>query len=129
MGRRVNGQLGYNVSASVSSTTSMKIKNFTDLTFSIAVTGEILEKTLFTESVNKPSSGNNGGGGTGEVQNQFTFASASAEWSVPHSFGYKPAVEVLDSTGTSIEGCVQHISDNLLRVSFLVPMTGTVAVT
>jgi hypothetical protein len=54
----------------------------------------------------------------------------SNEWIVNHNFGRKPtAVQVLSTGGVEILADIVHISDNQLRVFFVLPFSGVVRAT
>jgi hypothetical protein len=59
------------------------------------------------------------------VSATFTQAAASATWDITHSLGYVPSVMVTDSAGTVVEGDVEVISTNHLRLLFTAPFSGT----
>ena len=51
--------------------------------------------------------------------------SASAvEWEIKHGLGFQPNVTVMDSGGSTIEGELEHLSKNELRVIFSAPISG-----
>lgn len=47
-------------------------------------------------------------------------------WMVTHDLSYRPAgVRTVDSAGTEVEGAVSYPSDNVVRIDFAVPFSGT----
>jgi hypothetical protein len=66
--------------------------------------------------------GLNGSGATTFV---FTQVSASASWHITHNLQTYPAVVVVDSGGTVVEGDIQHHSVNDCTVSFAVAFAGS----
>jgi hypothetical protein len=50
---------------------------------------------------------------------------ASTDWTVPHGLGKKPAVSVVDSGDTQVEGDVEYVDDNTLILHFSVPFSGS----
>jgi hypothetical protein len=55
------------------------------------------------------------------VHNQGT---TSATWSILHNLGWYPNVTIIDSAGTTVEGDVSHISQNLVSITFSGAFTG-----
>jgi hypothetical protein len=55
------------------------------------------------------------------VHSQLTPAST---WDVAHNLGKRPAVSVVDSGGTQVEGDVDYIDDNHVQLNFGVPFGG-----
>ncbi len=64
-----------------------------------------------------------GGGGGQHFEETFT---ATTTKTVTHSFGEKPQVTVLDSTGDEIEVEVSHTDDNVLVLTFVGTLTAAV---
>lgn len=54
----------------------------------------------------------------------FNQASPSAEWTINHNMGYKPAVSVRDSGGSEVEAEILHITVNQTKVYFASPQAG-----
>lgn len=67
-----------------------------------------------------------GMGGGNYTHNQ---ASAQTVWTIPHSLGRRPAVSILDSEGRVVHADVQHLSDDVVSITFSVPMLGTAELT
>ncbi len=63
------------------------------------------------------------GGGTTFPQ------SSSTLWTINHNFGYRPAVELIDSAGNEIDAEIRHLSANTVQVTFLVPTAGIARLT
>src|SRR4051794_35319013 len=55
----------------------------------------------------------------------FTQGSPSASWTITHNLGYYPAVTVVDSSGNEVEGSVQYLSINQVRVTFSAAFSGS----
>jgi hypothetical protein len=50
---------------------------------------------------------------------------ASTEvWEIRHGLGFHPNVTVLDSGGSTVEGELEYLSKNTLRVIFSAPISG-----
>jgi hypothetical protein len=45
-------------------------------------------------------------------------------WEIGHGLGFYPNVTVMDSGGSQIEGELEHLSKNTLRVTFSAPISG-----
>lgn len=66
-----------------------------------------------------------GGGGTSVFVYDQTLSSTT--WGpITHNLGGKPAVTVTDTAGTTIEGLIDYLSDNVLTVYFNNATSGTV---
>lgn len=50
------------------------------------------------------------------VHNQTT---AAAEWTVTHGLNGYPSVTVIDSAGTVVEGGIEYLSQNIVRLTFV----------
>ncbi|MCK5919390.1 MAG: hypothetical protein KAG66_00510 [Methylococcales bacterium] len=55
---------------------------------------------------------------SGDKHYQHTQAVASNEWLVTHNLDKHPAVSVIDSSGAEVEGCVEHLDNNTIRIRF-----------
>lgn len=66
------------------------------------------------------------GGGVGAFSEEFVQASPLATWVVNHSLGYRPAVTVIDNTGTRIFPQIDYVGATQVVVSHASPETGTV---
>ncbi|HET6631505.1 MAG TPA: hypothetical protein VFG73_02200 [Rhodanobacteraceae bacterium] len=64
-------------------------------------------------------------GQSGDTNFEFTQSTPSASWLVTHNLGKHPAVDVVDSAGTSVVGVVTHLSTKALRIDFAAPFAGT----
>lgn len=51
-------------------------------------------------------------------------ATPSASWTVAHNLGKRPAVQVIDTAGTQVEGDVTWLDDNSVRIIFSAPFSG-----
>lgn len=71
--------------------------------------------------------GEPGAPGTGSGDAYYTHSQgvAATTWTVVHNLGKFPAVTVVDSAGTTVEGTVDHIDINTLTINFAVPFSGT----
>jgi hypothetical protein len=49
---------------------------------------------------------------------------SSSTWDVVHGLGFHPNVTVMDSAGSMVEGELEHLSKNQLRVTFSAPISG-----
>ena len=50
---------------------------------------------------------------------------ALSTWLVVHNLGRKPVINTIDPSGAVIVGEVSHLDDNVVSISFSVPMLGT----
>lgn len=48
----------------------------------------------------------------------YTQSSPSTTWTINHNLGFRPAVTVVDSGGTTVVGDVTYVSENSLSISF-----------
>lgn len=53
-----------------------------------------------------------------------TQSTASAVWTIAHNLGFKPSVELFNAGSQEIDGDVLHLSDNVVQVTFNIPITG-----
>lgn len=56
--------------------------------------------------------------GSGDLYFHFQQVSPSAEWTILHSLGKFPSVMVVDSAGTVVEGAVEYVDADSLKVHF-----------
>lgn len=49
---------------------------------------------------------------------------SSAVWTIEHGLGFYPNVTVMDSGGSTVEGELEHLTENELRVTFSAPISG-----
>jgi hypothetical protein len=49
---------------------------------------------------------------------------SSAVWEIRHNLGFYPNVTVMDSGESQIEGELEHLTKNTLRIIFSVPISG-----
>jgi hypothetical protein len=49
---------------------------------------------------------------------------ASNEWTIDHNLGKHPSCVIVDSSGSIVEGAIQHIDANQVVVSFASPFAG-----
>lgn len=47
-----------------------------------------------------------------------------AIWNITHNLEKRPSVDIVDSGGTSVEGDIQYLTSNTLKISFGVPFGG-----
>ena len=71
-----------------------------------------------------PAYGIGGGANYTHIQ-----ATAQDTWTIPHNLGRRPGVAVLDGEGRIIHADVQHLSDDVVSISFSVPVLGTAELT
>jgi hypothetical protein len=64
-----------------------------------------------------------GGGGTVGFFH-FVQGAPSAFWTVVHSLGFRPDVQVFDSSGDQVEGDVDHVSVDELTITFSAAFSG-----
>ncbi|GJD41316.1 hypothetical protein [Methylobacterium bullatum] len=50
--------------------------------------------------------------------------SPSMLWTVAHNLGARPGVQTFSVGGVEIVGAVQHLSNNVLSIAFVVPVAG-----
>lgn len=55
--------------------------------------------------------------------------SSALQWTINHNFGYRPSVELIDSSGREFDAEIQHLSENTVRVTFLVATAGIARLT
>ena len=61
----------------------------------------------------------------GEDKNEvFLQNTASATWTINHSLNKRPAVTVVDSAGTVVEGAITYISDSQIIINFSAAFSG-----
>lgn len=63
------------------------------------------------------------GGGAGSFY-EHDQAVSSAQWNITHGLGYEPAVTVVDSAGTVVEGDIEYLDNDSLILRFSVAFTG-----
>jgi len=66
-----------------------------------------------------------GSSGAGDKHYVYTQPTASNIWNVNHNMGKFPAVDVIDTGGTNVEGDVFYVDANNLTLTFSAPFTGT----
>ena len=50
---------------------------------------------------------------------------AASDWHIEHDLGYRPGgIVIIDTAGTTVEGDVEHIDENVLELHFTAPFTG-----
>lgn len=63
--------------------------------------------------------------GSGQEQYKHPQLVAASVWNVNHNLGYRPSGnEVEDSAGNTFTGCIKHIDDNNLTITFSSPFAG-----
>lgn len=45
-------------------------------------------------------------------------------WTVVHNLGKKPSVDIIDTAGTKVEGEIEYIDDNSVRIKFAAEFSG-----
>lgn len=63
-------------------------------------------------------------GPSGSASYVWDQAAPSASWLITHNLGVYPSVTVVDSTDRVVEGAVNYIDSNNIRVDFNAPFTG-----
>jgi len=66
-------------------------------------------------------------GESGSLPQAYVHAQLTPEvlWTITHALGYFPAVTVVDSAGTLVEGDIRYVSITQIEVSFSAPFAGT----
>jgi hypothetical protein len=59
----------------------------------------------------------------------YTQSSPSETWTIAHNLGIRPSVAVFTTGGLEMMGTVQHLSSDVLQVSFSQPVAGTARLT
>lgn len=62
-------------------------------------------------------------GSAGEGFN-YTQSSAANVWTIAHNLGTTPSVQAFNAGGVEILGAVQHMSPDVLTVTFVTPQSG-----
>lgn len=70
------------------------------------------------------SGGSSGGGGGAAETYEHSQSTPSSMWMIQHNLGRYPSVTVVDSGGTVVEGDIQYIDQNNLKVTFSAPFGG-----
>lgn len=60
---------------------------------------------------------------------EHTQNSPATDWTIAHNLGYRPVVEVRTSGGVVRQAGIQHLSENVVTISFLTAATGTARLT
>jgi hypothetical protein len=50
---------------------------------------------------------------------------SASEWEIEHNLGFYPAVTVFLSSGDTVEGLINHTTNNSLTITFSAAITGT----
>lgn len=74
-----------------------------------------------------PGPAGGGGGGGGDLNYLFDVPVPALIWVMTHNFGKYPSVSVFDSTGRLVEGDVQHLSVNQVKITFSAAFAGSVS--
>lgn len=69
--------------------------------------------------------GTGGGGGGGDKTYLHVQNLASTVWTINHNLGKYPAIDVVDSAGTRVEGTIEYLSLYVARVTFSSLFGGT----
>jgi hypothetical protein len=54
----------------------------------------------------------------------YTQNTPASTWNITHNLGYNPAVSIIDSSGSQVEGSVTWVSNNSLSVTFSAAFSG-----
>lgn len=65
-----------------------------------------------------------GGSGGSSAAMHWSPPSALSSWMIPHNLGYKPVVQIIDSTGSLIFTKVTHVDINTCLIEFSQPVSG-----
>ena len=60
----------------------------------------------------------------GAIAYHFTQNTSSAVWTITHNLNFYPNVTTMDSSGSIVEGEIEHLNRNTLRVTFLAAFSG-----
>lgn len=60
-----------------------------------------------------------------DIRYTYTQGESSQVWTITHPLLYQPAVTIVDSAGTVVEGAVQYVGTNIILVTFAAPFSGT----
>lgn len=63
--------------------------------------------------------------GTAGTAYTHTQTNASSSWVINHNLGYKPNTQVLNLAGQEVGCDIQHLSNNVLQVTFVLSVAGT----
>jgi hypothetical protein len=65
-------------------------------------------------------------GTSGDAENTFIYTQAtpSAVWVISHGLGRFPAVDVVDSSNSEVDGDLQYLDSNHLSITFSAPFSG-----
>lgn len=69
--------------------------------------------------------GDKGDPGSNGAGYDFTQSTPSDTWTVAHNLGFRPSVATYTSGGLEMLGTVQHLSADVLQISFSTPVAGT----
>lgn len=69
--------------------------------------------------------GDKGDPGSNGAGYDFTQSTPSDTWTVAHNLGFRPSVATYSAGGLEMLGTVQHLSADVLQISFSTPVAGT----
>lgn len=98
--------------------------------FEVTVVNKKNEVSLAASGLQGPKGDTGAVGPKGEAGDpaiaSFTYENqvGSTVWTIQHNLGFRPAVTVQDYSKTTIEGDVEHIDANNLKVTFSVQVSG-----
>ena len=69
-----------------------------------------------------------GGGGTGVDDKNYVHVQGEANtvWEITHNLGKYPSVTVIDSASNVVEGDVEYLNTNIVRITFSAAFSGSV---
>src|ERR1700722_73528 len=76
------------------------------------------ENNPFVAIVNIGTPGPEGKSGSGDLHFVYTQGSAESIWEITHNLGKFPSVSAEDTAGGNLEGTVEYISENKLKVIY-----------
>jgi hypothetical protein len=65
-----------------------------------------------------------GGGGGGDKNFVHAQGEPAAVWTITHNLGKRPSVTVQDTAGDEVEGVVEYLNEEELKIVFTAPVTG-----
>lgn len=78
-------------------------------------------KANLVTAINELAARNPSGSGAAYTHLQ---SAPSALWTINHNLGMRPAVSIVDSSGSEVEADVAHQSTNQLVIRFAIPVAG-----
>lgn len=71
------------------------------------------------------SDGVDGIDGSGDLNYVHTQIAAASVWNIVHNLGKHPAITVIDTANTEVEGNLEYLDLNNARLTFSVPFSGS----